>query len=72
MESTLFSKARRKLILSQKRNRNVPSKFTNSSLKVMVFGNKLTPFSSIRVIQGRNNRKPLLVLDTLVHIFTHP
>jgi len=33
MESTLFSRARRKLILSQKRNRNVPTKFTNSSLK---------------------------------------
>ena len=33
MESTLFSRARRKLILSQKRNRDVPTKFTNSSLK---------------------------------------
>ena len=33
MESTLFSRARRKLILSQKINRNVPTKFTNSSLK---------------------------------------
>ena len=32
MESTLFSRVRRKLILSQKRNRNVPTKFTNSSL----------------------------------------
>ena len=33
MESTLFSRVRGKLILSQKRNRNVPAKFTNSSLK---------------------------------------
>ena len=33
MESTLFSSVRRKLILSHKRNRNVPTKFTNSSLK---------------------------------------
>ena len=33
MEFTLFSRVRRKLILSQKRNRNVLTKFTNSSLK---------------------------------------
>ena len=36
MKSTFFfffSRVRKRLILSQKRNRNVPTKFTNSSLR---------------------------------------
>ena len=45
------------------------------SCLLMVFGNKPTPFSSIRVVHGkdaRDQKLSSLVLDTLVHIFAHP